>query len=121
MISSFRTGANTEYMDILDKELPLTDLQGNEITYSSNFNINMRPSDDYTEDYIAGVRQEFRIMYFQYKRKYSRWSALFKNINKLIEQPVVYQPDYLLKDLENPDTLPVLEEMALKPRPNDKK
>jgi hypothetical protein len=72
-------------------------------------------------DYIASVRQQFRIAYFLYKRKYARWSALYRKIDSLIEQPVKYEPEYLKKDLNKLDELPVLDEMSLKPKPNDAK
>lgn len=77
-------------MDILDQELPTKDLEGNVISYSSAFSLDggARGSDDYTEDYIASVRQQFRVQYFLYKRKYARWSTMFNKINSLIEQPV---------------------------------
>jgi|LauGreDrversion4_2_1035121.scaffolds.fasta_scaffold747776_1 hypothetical protein len=45
----------------------------------------------------------------------------FDTINKLIEQPVIYKEDYLKKDIDKVDDAPVLEEMALKPKPNDKR
>ena len=45
----------------------------------------------------------------------------FDTVNRLIEQPVTYTDAYLKKDLEKVDEIPVLDEMALKPKPNDKK
>jgi hypothetical protein len=41
-------------------------------------------------------------------------------INNLIEQPVNYTESYLKRDLDKVEDLPVLEEMALQPKPNDK-
>jgi hypothetical protein len=45
----------------------------------------------------------------------------FDTVNKLIEQPVTYTDAYLKKDLDKVDDIPVLDEMALKPKANDKK
>lgn len=56
MIGQHRTGANTEYMDILEKELPEKDLEGSVIAYSSNFKLDLEDSANVTEDYIANVR-----------------------------------------------------------------
>jgi hypothetical protein len=46
---------------------------------------------------------------------------MYSYLNSLIEQPVIYKDDYLTKDLDKVDDLPVLAEMALKPKANDKK
>ena len=43
MISNHRTGSNTEYMDILDKELPKKDLEGATISHSSFFTLDLVP------------------------------------------------------------------------------
>ncbi len=45
----------------------------------------------------------------------------FDTVNRLIEQPVGYTDSYLKKDLDKVDDIPVLEEMALKPKANDKR
>ena len=122
MVAHHRTGANTEYMDILDKEMPTEDLDGNTISISSNFTLEgLSPGEEVSEDYIANVRYLFRVQYFLYKRKKSSWMSLYANIIDLIEQPVTYEDSYLLKDLNIVDDLPVLDMMALKPRANDKK
>jgi hypothetical protein len=122
MIANNRTGLNTEYMDILDSELPKKDLDGGSISYSSNFRLNdLERGDEVSEDYIANVRYMFRMQYFLYKRKKSRWMTLYEKVNMLIEHPITYEPDYLLKGLDDVDDLPVLEAMVLKPKANDKK
>lgn len=45
----------------------------------------------------------------------------FDTVNRLIEQPVIYTDGYLKKDLDKVDDIPVLDEMALKPKANNKK
>lgn len=45
----------------------------------------------------------------------------FDTVNRLIEQPVTYTDGYLKKDLDKVDDIPVLDEMALKPKANNKK
>lgn len=45
----------------------------------------------------------------------------FDTVNRLIEQPVTYTDAYLKKDLDKVDDIPVLDEMALKPKANNKK
>jgi hypothetical protein len=89
MIAHHRTGANTEYMDILEKELPEKDLDGVVISYSSHFKLDLEDSENVNADYIANVRNQFRIQYFLYKRKKSRWNETFDSIIKLIEEPKI--------------------------------
>ena len=102
MIANNRTGLNTEYMDILDSELPKKDLDGGSISYSSNFRLNdLERGDEVSEDYIANVRYMFRMQYFLYKRKKSRWMTLYAKVNMLIEHPITYEPDYLIKGLDD--------------------
>jgi hypothetical protein len=120
MIAHHRTGANTEYMDILENELPEKDLDGVVISYSSHFKLDLEDSANVNADYIANVRNQFRIQYFLYKRKKSRWNETFDSIIKVIEEPKI-EKSYLERDLDKLDELPVLEEMALRPKPNDKK
>ena len=55
-----------------------------------------------------------------YKRKKSRWNETFDSIIRLIEEPQL-EKRYLERDLDKMDDLPVLDEMVLKPKPNDKK
>ena len=67
------------------------------------------------------MRYQFKVQYFLVKRKKSRWITLFEKVNSLIETPVTYTKEYINKNLDNPEELPILEEMALRPKPNDKK
>lgn len=120
MIAHHRTGSNTAYMDILEKELPEKDLDGVVISYSSNFKLDLEDSENVTADYIANVRNQFRIQYFLYKRKKSRWNETFESIIRLIEDPKI-EKSYLERDLDKLEDLPVLDEMSIKPKPNDKK
>jgi|LauGreDrversion4_2_1035121.scaffolds.fasta_scaffold389563_2 hypothetical protein len=46
--------------------------------------------------------------------------TLYKKIESLIEHPVSYEDSYLQKDLDKIEDLPTLDQMALKPKPNDK-
>jgi hypothetical protein len=85
MIAQHRTGANTEYMDILEKEIPEKDLDGVVIAYSSNFRLDLEDSANVTEDYIANIRYQFKVQYFLYKRKKSRWMTTSESIHRLIE------------------------------------
>lgn len=39
----------------------------------------------------------------------------------MIEHPITYEPDYLKKNLDDVDDLPVLDAMVLRPKANDKK
>lgn len=43
LINNHRTGSNSEYLDILDSELPTTDLEGATISYSTNFYLDLKP------------------------------------------------------------------------------
>ena len=62
MIQNHRSGANTEYMDILESELPKKDLEGTVINYSSNFVLeNLKYGEEVSEEYIANVRYQFRV------------------------------------------------------------
>lgn len=122
LVANHRTGSNTEYMDILEGELPKKDLEGHAIASNSHFTLEgLSPGQDVSEDYIANVRYQFRVAYFLYKRKKSRWMSLFDKVNSLIEQPVTYEEKYLTKDLTELDDLPVLDQMALRPKANEKK
>ena len=54
MIMNRRTGANSEFMDILDQEMPKQDLDGAVISHSSNFNLDtLKSGQEVTEDFIA--------------------------------------------------------------------
>lgn len=121
MIANNRTGNNTAYMDILEKELPKKDLDGASINYSSNFVLDISPGHDVSADYIANVRYQFKVQYFLVKRKKSRWHTLYDKVNSLIETPVNFDKAYMNRDLEDPHELPKLDEMVLKPKPNDQK
>lgn len=56
MIANNRTGANTQYMDILEEELPEKDLEGTVIAYSSNFTLDLNSGQEITQDFIANIR-----------------------------------------------------------------
>lgn len=86
MIAGYRSGANTEYMDILEDELPKEDLDGTAISYSSNFKMSdLKEGEEVSENYIANVRYQYRVSYFLYKRKKSRWMSTYEKINSLIQ------------------------------------
>lgn len=66
------------------------------------------------EDFIADVRNKFKIAFFLYKRKKSRWVTLYQKVMSLIEEPKAdIDPEYLRKKNLK------IEEMELKSRPNN--
>ena len=83
----------------------------------------LKEGEEVTENYIANVRYQYRVSYFLYKRKKSRWMSTYEKINSLIQLPVTYEDSYLNKNLDGSknEDLPHLEDMALKPLANDKK
>ena len=117
MIRSNANENNAIFLDTLNAELPKKDLDGNVISHSGNFYMDLGGK-EVTEDVIANVRNQFKIAYFNYKRKKSRWMHVKNNINSLVIQPVEYDEAYLNKDIKN---IEKLEEMALKPMPNDQR
>ena len=121
MISKHRNGANTEYMDILERELPEKDLEGVVISYSSHIKFeDLDDNPNVTMDNIAEKRNLFRSQYFLYKRKKSRWMTTFDSIIFIIKEPV-FDKTYLERDLDKQENLPLLDEMAIQPKPNEKK
>ncbi len=64
------------------------------------------------EDFIADVRNKFKISFFLYKRKKCRWMTLYKNVMSLIEEVKDIDPEYLKKKNQK------IDEMMLKPKEN---
>jgi len=61
------------------------------------------------------------VQYFLVKRKKSRWHTLYEKVNSLIETPVNFDKTYMNRDLDDPHELPKLDEMVLRPKPNNQK
>jgi hypothetical protein len=84
-------------MEILGKELPLKDLEGQTIGASKNFTLDLKKGQDVNEDYIADVRNKFRTAFFLYKRKKSRWISLYNRVTQVTVQPAEFADEYLRK------------------------
>jgi hypothetical protein len=83
MIATKKTGENAVYMEMLEEEIPKKDLEGQSLggVSTTNFQLdNLRKDQVVDEDFIAEVRNIFKITYFLYKRKKSRWLELYKEI-----------------------------------------
>jgi len=80
MIDNNTTANNAQFMEILGKELPMKDLEGQTIGASKNFTLDIKKGQDVTEDYIADVRNKFKTAFFLYKRKKSRWISLYNRV-----------------------------------------
>lgn len=80
---------------------------------SKNFNLDIKSSALVTEDFIADVRNKFNIAFFLYKRKKSRWVALYDTVTSLTEQPIEFEDSYLKNNNSKV--------MVIKPQPNDLK
>jgi len=80
MIDNNTTANNAQFMEILSKELPMKDLEGQTIGASKNFTLDIKKGQDVTEDYIADVRNKFKTAFFLYKRKKSRWISLYNRV-----------------------------------------
>jgi hypothetical protein len=53
----------------------------------TNFKLeNLKKDQVIDEDFIADVRNKFKIAFFLYKRKKSRWIALYKEIKDLTNE-----------------------------------
>lgn len=113
-----RTAKNSEALDILMNEMPDKDLEGQSISHSSYFKIEIKINQEVTEDIIANVRYQFKVAYFMYKRKKSKWITLFNNVDQLVEKPIIYEDkhfkDTINKELDNI----ALNDLALKSKPN---
>lgn len=77
-------------MDVLLKEMPDKDLEGQSIGHSSYFKIELKKNQEVTEDFIANIRYQFKLAFFMYKRKKSKWLSLYNKVDSLIEKPVQY-------------------------------
>jgi hypothetical protein len=63
---------------------------------TTNFQLdNLRKDQVVGEDFIAEVRNRFKITYFLYKRKKSRWLELYNEIKDLTETLGDIPEDYL--------------------------
>jgi hypothetical protein len=83
MLATKKTGENAVYMEMLEEEIPKKDLEGQSLggVSTTNFQLdNLRKDQVVNEDFIAEVRNKFKITYFLYKRKKSRWLELYKEI-----------------------------------------
>ena len=87
IIRTKRTESNSIHLDILDKELPSQDLEGQKI-YGSTLLSSELSGKEITEQLIADLRYQLKVAYFLYKRKKARWISLFDHIDSLIEKPV---------------------------------
>lgn len=125
LAEQYRTSANTKYMDLLMEEMPKQDLEGQNIVYSKHMRFDIDPDKDINEDYIAMIRYTLKCQYFLYKRKKARWVTLFNKVDDLIERPVVYEQEYLLRDIRKMDfgnaDVVNLDELVLKPKTNHPK
>ena len=105
-------------MEILEKELPQKDLEGQTIGVSKNFTLDLKKGQDVTQDFIAEQRNRFNIAYFLYKRKKSRWLTLNETINTLIILPLpeTIEEKYLKQPINSNCKI---DDMLLKPLPNN--
>jgi hypothetical protein len=117
LIANHRTGFNTEFMDVLDSELPKKDLEGASIGHSKAITLDIKKGQEVNEDFISQVRYTFKVTFFLYKRKKSRWISLYDKIDSLIEKPVNFEDSYLRKNIDQCS----LENMILKPKQNQTK
>ena len=89
MIANKKTAENAVYLEELQKEIPEKDLEGQNLAGVSSqiFQIEgVKKDQPVNEDFIAEVRNKFKIAYFLYKRKKSRWLALYSQVKALTEE-----------------------------------
>jgi len=73
LISNNTTGFNKEFMDVLKKEIPTEDLDGDTIHTSRAFMVEVKKGRSVDESFIAERRNNLKLKYFLYKRKKARW------------------------------------------------
>ncbi len=77
------------------------------------------------ENTIAELRYQLKVAFFLYKRKKARWTSLFESIDNLIQKPIKFDDDKISTNFpKNKEQEPLkvsLDEMVLKPKPNDPK
>ena len=74
LISNHRHEKNSEYLDLLQQEMPKTDLDGQQIFISKAMKAEVSNEADIVV--IAGFRNQFKMSFFLYKRKKARWLTL---------------------------------------------
>ena len=52
---------------------------------SKNFQLDIKKGQEIGEDFIAEIRNRFKMAFFLYKRKKSRWVSLYAKIQALTE------------------------------------
>lgn len=121
IIKNHRTSTNTHFMDILEEEMPVKDLEGMNLMEFKTTKLVIKSSEAVTEDFIANVRFQYKVAYFNYKKMKAKWKMLFNTVDAVVQKPVVYDPDSLKrhnnKSFSKEDSAADLE-IALKPVEN---
>ena len=82
---------NAKFIDILIDEIPKKDLEGMTTAISKNFEFgNMQKGKALMENDIAAIRYQFKLTYFDYKIKKSKWKNLYNKVLATIELPVQF-------------------------------
>jgi hypothetical protein len=78
----------------------------------------LKKNQEVTEDFIANIRYQFKVAYFNYKKKKAKWLTIFNKVNSLVETPIKYED----RDLQIPSSQQLssitLDDLVLKPKPN---
>jgi predicted AAA+ superfamily ATPase len=86
-------------MDVLKKEIPVEDLDGDTIHTSRAFMVEVKKGKSVDESFIANRRNILKLKYFLYKRKKARWHSTFSKIHNLTVEPKTIEQAYLTRKI----------------------
>eukprot|EP00347_Sterkiella_histriomuscorum_P020171 403338832 len=121
LAANHKNEKNQAIMDILQKEMPEKDLEGQSIGHSQYFQLELKKNQEITEDFIANIRYQFKLAFFMYKRKKSKWLTTYNIVDNVVVKPIEYseddikvKPGFNLNDA-------TLDDLKLKAKPNSLK
>lgn len=91
LIATNTTGFNREFMDVLQKEIPTEDLDGDTIHTSRAFMVEVKKGRSVDESFIAERRNHLKLKFFLYKRKKARWHSTYSRISDLTVEPATIE------------------------------
>jgi hypothetical protein len=87
-------------MDVLQKEIPTEDLDGDTIHTSRAFMVEVKKGRSVDESFIAERRNNLKLKFFLYKRKKARWHTTYSRIKDLTTEPASIEQSYLARKVE---------------------
>ena len=61
-------------------------------------NLKINGSSSVNEDFIANVRFQFKVSYFNYRKAKAKWKNLFNTVDAIVQKPVEYNSEQLSKN-----------------------